>query len=681
MGRIVKYLLGFVGAFVVIFILAAVALTLFFDANDFREEISTAVEKETGRELAIAGDISLSVFPWLAVEVGNTRLGDAPGFGDEPFAEFDSARFGVRLIPILFSQKVVVGTANIDGLQLNLKIDARGNSNWADLVPDETSAEDSGAAADPASADIDISGFDISNSTVRYRNAESDETILIEELNVSIGRFAVDGTPVPISGGLTFDVQPANMAGNVDVQAALGFDAASGIATLGDLVVDGRVAGVASIPTALRISSAGIEVATAESAVTVQPVEVELLDMRIAADVQPFTYDERITPVAKISIDAFSPRNLMRLFDVEAPVTADPDALSRVIVDATAQLTTTAVELRDLTIKLDDTTFTGSLSVPRSTTDAYQIDLSGDAIDLARYMEPATDGNAASASDEVPVEIPVDLIKPLNARGKLRLAKADLSGIVLTDMALTLNSSNGQMRLYPISAKLFGGAYSGDVSINVAGAQPVLSVNERIENVNLANLAQAMFEQENVTGLISGNFKLSGRGETMTAIQRDLAGNMAFELKDGSYEGTDIWWELRRARALLKQQEPPQPTLPARTRFSKVSATGVVSKGVMQNNDLAADLPFLRMRGSGSVDLAAATVNYGLTATVLERPEFLDDASEEELEEFSKAVIPLKITGPLASPSVKPDLEKLLRQELEDEVKDKLKDKLNDLFR
>ena len=38
----------------------------------------------------------------------------------------------------------------------------------------------------------------------------------------------------------------------------------------------------------------------------------------------------------------------------------------------------------------------------------------------------------------------------------------------------------------------------------------------------------------------------------MAAIQRSLAGNMSFVLSDGTYEGTDIWYELRRARALLK---------------------------------------------------------------------------------------------------------------------------------
>jgi AsmA protein len=162
----------------------------------------------------------------------------------------------------------------------------------------------------------------------------------------------------------------------------------------------------------------------------------------------------------------------------------------------------------------------------------------------------------------------------------------------------------------------------------------------------------------------------------MGSVQKSLAGNMSFELSDGAYEGTDIWYELRRARALIKGSAAPEPVLPPRTRFSSVSATGVVTDGVMRNDDLVAELPFMQLRGSGNVDLAAATVNYNLTARVLERPDGLENVTEEELADFTQAVIPLKITGPLSSPSVKPDVEKLLRKRVEKEIKDQLLDRL-----
>ena len=134
--------------------------------------------------------------------------------------------------------------------------------------------------------------------------------------------------------------------------------------------------------------------------------------------------------------------------------------------------------------------------------------------------------------------------------------------------------------------------------------------------------------------------------------------------------------ELRRARAMLKSETRPEPTLPARTPFSAVTATGVVKDGVMRNDDLFAELPFMQLTGSGSVDMAAATVDYGLVARVLERPESMTGMSEDELDDFTEAVIPLKITGSLMAPSVKPDVDRLLRQRIEEDLKGKLLDRL-----
>ena len=101
MGRVVKFILSLLVGFAALFILASIALFLFFDPNDFREDISKTVKSQTGRDLIIEGDISLDVFPWLAVEVGKASLGNAPGFGNEPMASFERASFSVRLLPVI----------------------------------------------------------------------------------------------------------------------------------------------------------------------------------------------------------------------------------------------------------------------------------------------------------------------------------------------------------------------------------------------------------------------------------------------------------------------------------------------------------------------------------------------------------------------------------------------------
>jgi len=163
-------------------------------------------------------------------------------------------------------------------------------------------------------------------------------------------------------------------------------------------------------------------------------------------------------------------------------------------------------------------------------------------------------------------------------------------------------------------------------------------------------------------------------------VQRSLGGNMSFTLQDGTWEGTDIWYELRRARALFRNETPPEPDLPARTPFSEVRATSTVTNGIVRNDDFFAELPFMQLNGNGTVNLPEATVDYSLSGRVFEKPEFVRDVTAEELADLTKTAIPLRITGDLASPSIGIDFEALLRDRVQEELEDKLKDKLKELL-
>ena len=171
-----KKLLYVILGIVAILVIAAISFFLLFDPNTFRDEISAQVERVTGRELVIEGDIELSWFPWLAIDVGKTTLGNAPGFGSEPFASFEQARLSVRLLPMLLRRDVSVGTANLDGLRLNLAVAANGRGNWEDLV----NASDNVAEAEASGADIpspEIAGIDITNAAIDFYDEQVDATV------------------------------------------------------------------------------------------------------------------------------------------------------------------------------------------------------------------------------------------------------------------------------------------------------------------------------------------------------------------------------------------------------------------------------------------------------------------------------------------------------------------------
>jgi AsmA protein len=678
MGRVLKILLIVVAGVVGIVVIAAVALLLFFDPNDFRDDISARVSEATGREFGIEGELGLSIFPWLAVEVGRSTLGNAEGFSDRPFATFEEARLSVQLIPLIFRQEVTVGTASLDSLILNLEVAADGSSNWEDLAQADDAAPADSDAPGTTLESLDIAGVRVSNATISYSDAGAGSRYLVSGLTLETGSISTDA-PFDIEAEFDFEAEPGELAGRLALSGTTTLGSAFDVLALENLNVAGELAGIAEGMTDFDFGARRIGVDMNAETVTMGEMDLGILGLRMTADVAPFSYAGTPQPQATIRVQPFSLKDLMSAVGVEPPVTADPSALSRVSFDAEAAVGETAIALRSMSLALDDTTLTGQLSYPLTENGLIEFDLAADSINVDAYMAPADEASAAADAGTDDIEIPVDMIRALNARGKVTLERATLSGMLFENLELGVNSANGNLRLHPVSAELFDGTYSGDVRIDASGRAPTISVNEKIEGVSLTPLARSMFDQEALSGTIAGSFQLRGTGQNLAAIRSDLDGTMAFQLADGAWEGTDIWYQLRSARALLRKEPPPERRNPPRTEFSSVIATGTVTKGIFRNEDLLAELPFLQLAGNGNVDLVKAEIDYSLQARVLERPEFVDGASEAELKDFTEAVIPLKITGSLNSPSIRPDIDGMLKAEVKkvvDEKSDELKDRL-----
>ena len=638
MGGLFKKILLVLLGLAAVLVIAAILLSLLIDPNNYRDRIQEAVKRETGRELVI-GEIGRSFFPTLALEVGNSTLGNAPGFGDEPFLSFNEARLSLRIIPLIRGKGVEIGDVVLDQFQLNLAVAEDGRNNWQDMQDHEASGDADGSAeageeaAKRGDVALRIAGIDISDAAVTYRDAQTGESYSLSGFNLETGEI-VSEKPVDISSSFNFDVQPTGLAGDFAVETTL-LPVEDGF-TLGDTEIS-----------ALGIDATVVGLDQAEG--------------------------------FHVAVDAFSLKGLMTRLNIEPPVTADPDALGKILFEGDIRLGDSGVAITGIDLVVDDTTFTGDMSLGGGEAGGIEINLGADAIDLGRYMEPAAEATQGSG-ESIPVEIPAELIRALDVRGKLTVGSAILSGLEFENVELGLTAADGKLRMHPISAEFFDGEYDGDVRINAAGDVPSLSVNENIRGVSLGSLARAMFDQENITGTINGSFRLGGSGANLAAVQRDLDGTISMELVDGALEGTDIWHEVRKARALIRQEEPPEPTLPARTEFSNARIAGPVSGGVFRNDELFAELPFMRLNGSGTVNLPTSAIDYRVTARFLDKPEFASSATPNEIRDFTKAEIPIRISGTLVEPSVAPDIEGYLKKEaqkkIEEEFQERVLDKL-----
>ena len=123
-----KLLIG-LGVVVVLLIAAAVIVPMLIPLERYKSEIQAQVKEKTGRDLRIDGDISLSVFPTLAVSVENVGFANAAGATTPEMATIDRLDVALRLLPLL-SQEVAIDHFILEKPIINLEIDPQGRPNW-----------------------------------------------------------------------------------------------------------------------------------------------------------------------------------------------------------------------------------------------------------------------------------------------------------------------------------------------------------------------------------------------------------------------------------------------------------------------------------------------------------------------------------------------------------------------
>ncbi len=196
MKTLFKFLGFTTSVLVLLAIAAAVYIGWLFDPNDYKDYLEATVESRTGRDFVIEDDLSLSFFP-LGVETGGLTLGNATGFGEEPFATADRAVLRVKLLPLL-RRRIELGNLEIDGLRLNLARDADTAGNWEDLLAGSGETQTAPAAAPGGGRlvqDLTVEGIEITDGLIFWREDTTDVRYIVSELNVETGPILI-GQPV-----------------------------------------------------------------------------------------------------------------------------------------------------------------------------------------------------------------------------------------------------------------------------------------------------------------------------------------------------------------------------------------------------------------------------------------------------------------------------------------------------
>ena len=700
MKKFFKWLSIILLTIVGLFIALIIALPFLIDPNDFKNEIAARVQQHTGRVLTIDGDIQLSVFPWLGLQLGKTQLSNAPGFGQQPMLQLENIKLGVKLLPLL-RQELQTDETTLNGLQVNLQRHTNGKTNWDDLVTTDkptttqiTPAKPKAETATPLAA-FAIGGLQLKNASITWDDKQRKQRWQISNLDLSSDAIQWDKA---------FSIKLSMSAMAKHLKARSEIKLASDISLFKNKRVrlDNLKLAQQLWHPQLPKSPLDLKANFTQVNFDAEKQTLKLEDIQLQNDVFIIKANASVNnlltvPQYQVDIDipAFNPRQLAKTHNIVLPNDLPNSAFTTLQTKLTLKGNANSVTINKITLQLDNSHLTGNVSLPSFSPVKYRYKLALDTFDVDAY-QPTSSKNKIAASPAAgaaaATQLPMALLRSLDIKGQLTLGHLRASNLTIKNIATQLNARKGQIRLHPLRAQLYAGSYSGDLQLNAQGTQPQLSTNENLQGIALGPLLKDFMGDDKLHGTTTLQAKLTTRGSDLTEMRKQLNGRITTDMKDGYLKGVDIDYAERKLRAKIKRQPAPtKPTKP-QTGFSKLVANFNIKNGIAQTRTLTAQLPHARMQGSGDIDLVREQLNMTLNFKFSSK---VQGQTGKAYDEMDRVALPVHLRGPFTQLEYDIDfdaaLKSLLKQKLDKkksearakydqklkDEKQKLKEKLN----
>jgi AsmA protein len=130
MKRIIAVALVVVAIFVAVVAIAPLLLS----TDIAKERIAEEISGWTGRQVTLAGEPEVSLFPTLRVTLHGITISNPPGMGGPPFVTMDAVSGRVKILPLFFGRTEIAEFSLIKP-RISLRIAADGRPNWREIKP------------------------------------------------------------------------------------------------------------------------------------------------------------------------------------------------------------------------------------------------------------------------------------------------------------------------------------------------------------------------------------------------------------------------------------------------------------------------------------------------------------------------------------------------------------------
>jgi len=643
MKKVLKWILGLVATLVILLVAISVALPLLLDPNDYKDEISAAVEKRTGRELAINGDISWRIFPSIGLQINNVSLANRAGFGARPMIEVAEAAVIVKLEP-LFSRRLEVGRVDLEGVSAYLRSNTDGRNNWEDLTG-RGHGGTTGNTGQETTADLEI---EVSQGNLSLSNTMRRVDLAGFDAGAQAG---FDHQAFDLQGELTLTFLQQEITGELGYQGLLQLVRGQGLFGLQDL----ELSFLSNQSTTKESVSATTDVVLdmARDQARLTDFVLQFFDLRAEGEIDVASLSGEPEYSGRLTVAEFNPRQLMVDLGQEAPQTSKPSALSRLQAEMKFSGSPDKLTLSEIGIVLDDSTLTGQLTIQEFDPLRLVFDIGIDTLNLDDYSLLAAADEAAD--DDVKVEgtgLFVGSMLLFTGGGNLVIDHLVASGLTIEDLNAGITSNAQEMRLFPVSSRLYGGQQQGDVRVSFDADRTVLTTNQVVTGFEVSGLLQDLAGSARVHG--TGDLYLKVRtvlGDTQQTWQ-SLTGDAGLSIVDGVIDDIDIRSAMDKVTAFLDQSGYAGVAIEAgdRMEFSELIVSGIIERGILKSDDLALRSTLVNASGQGTVNLVNDTVNYVIYTVPANR------LAAQLPADYRSIMIPVRISGKLYEPDVSMDV-------------------------
>ncbi len=541
-----------------------IAALLFFDPNDYRDQLAQAASEKLGHQVIFEGPLDANYFPWLGLTAHNVKIEASNDISNKNLASVGELSFKVKTTPLLRKEiqldKILVTKAII-----HLERNSKGQANWApkgqpvgseNTTPDsepnsnlDQSSNDSNATK---ALQIEISGIEISDSQVTYHDKKSNQLFDFRDLSL-LTKEIRSNKPVDISGHfiLQMDQQDNKLDNVTDFSGTLEYS--FGLIRLNKVVLSTELKG--------------------------KQLPVNPLHAKLQGNIE-------------------------------------------------AKLLSSEITLNDLKAEIDRSKATGLATFTWKDHPHLDFNLEVDQIDANRYIasnDLSTTTDIASNHHGSPPKpsssirhIAYTPKKEFSYKGQVSLDQLKANKLTLTKIKLTASSHPQGLNLNPVQANLYGGSFAGQSLINQKNK--ATTINGQLKNIRIEDLLSALSGEAKLTG--TGNANLD-----LMLNQSGLNGTTKLQFNNGYIDGVDLDYYLKTARLQLKglDQFIGDPDLSdiseddkvdnrKRTDYDTITATLLANSNVLTNNDLKLESNDLSAWGDGSIDLNRSYIEYKFTA-------------------------------------------------------------------